>query len=74
MINALVVEGSFPVALLSGQRGELTMRLGTRMLVDPTDPQRVVVEIAGLACTADVGRLRPNGVVHVLSQLVLPQG
>ncbi len=83
VMNALVVDGSFPIASLGGQRRELTTRQGTRLLVDPTDPQRVVVESAGMASTAGAAGLRSayvirpdmqasNGVVHQLRQIVLP--
>ena len=83
VMNSLVVDGRVPISSLSGQRRELTTRQGTRLVVDATNPQRVAVESAGLAAGVGAAGLRTaylvrqdieasNGILHVLSQIVLP--
>jgi uncharacterized surface protein with fasciclin (FAS1) repeats len=86
VMGNLVVDGRQTVASLGGQKREFTTRAGTRLSVDATNAQRVTVEAAGgsaLSAGAATAGLRSaylirqdieasNGVIHVLSQIIVP--
>ena len=86
VMNNLTMDGKYTVASLGGQKREVTTRNGTRLTVDPSNPERVTVEASGgRGMSAGVGSLglrsahlvrqdieASNGVIHVLSGMIVP--
>lgn len=86
LVNNLIVDGRHTIASLGGQKREFTTRNGSRLTVDATNAERITVEASGGRAqgigTATVG-LRSahlvrqdieasNGVIHVLSDIIVP--
>jgi uncharacterized surface protein with fasciclin (FAS1) repeats len=86
VMNGLIVEGRYTIASMAGQPQTYTTRNGTRLAVDPRNADRIGVEAAGgsgLSAGIASAGLRSarvvradveaaNGVIHVLSQIIVP--